>query len=76
MRMGVWSPQIPTYKHRPAHNHRQKHKLMYINVSIYTHQHTPKMRTITCMRYGEVWRGGGLGSSTIFNQFNEPYAPS
>ena len=22
------------------------------------------------------WRGGGLGSSTIFKKFNEPYAPS
>jgi len=23
-----------------------------------------------------IWRGGGLGSSTIFKKFNEPYAPS
>jgi len=23
-----------------------------------------------------AWRGGGLGSSTIFKKFNEPYAPS
>jgi len=23
-----------------------------------------------------LWRGGGLGSSTIFKKFNEPYAPS
>ena len=22
------------------------------------------------------WRGGGLGSSTIFKKFNETYAPS
>ena len=25
---------------------------------------------------GSRWRGGGLGSSTIFKKFNEPYAPS
>ena len=24
----------------------------------------------------DCWRGGGLGSSTIFKKFNEPYAPS
>ena len=23
-----------------------------------------------------TWRDGGLGSSTIFKKFNEPYAPS
>ena len=23
-----------------------------------------------------IWRGGGLGSSTIFKKFKEPYAPS
>jgi len=26
--------------------------------------------------YHPMWRGGGLGSSTIFKKFNEPYAPS
>ena len=31
------------------------------------------------LKQGRVWiqrRGGGLGSSTIFKKFNEPYAPS
>ena len=26
--------------------------------------------------YAHTWRGGGLGSSTIFKKFNETYAPS
>ena len=30
----------------------------------------------TCMILHIVVRGGGLGSSTIFKKFNEPYAPS
>ena len=29
-----------------------------------------------CARYAVLCRGGGLGSSTIFKKFNEPYAPS
>ena len=28
------------------------------------------------IKAGGIWRGGGLGSSTIFKKFNEPYAPS
>jgi len=28
------------------------------------------------MSVNETPRGGGLGSSTIFKKFNEPYAPS
>jgi len=28
------------------------------------------------MDSSHIWRGGGLGSSTIFKKFNEPYAPS
>ena len=46
-----------------------RHKLyIYIYIYIYIYTFDAGRRC--------VWRGGGLGSSTIFKKLNEPYAPS
>jgi len=51
------------FQENPFEDTYALHYLMYIHE---THL------SFTCMRQ----RGGGLGSSTIFKKFNEPYAPS
>jgi len=52
------------YKYIYTHTH------IYIYIYIYIHISSP-LNILYITR-----RGGGLGSSTIFKKFNEPYAPS
>jgi len=53
--------------------------LMYMRTNTDTDTDTDThAQTHCCTNYcfSEWRRGGGLGSSTIFKKFNEPYAPS
>ena len=59
--------------------------MYYIYIQLYwihLHQYYPTFaRSFTALNQPKVAvyatrRGGGLGSSTIFKKFNEPYAPS
>jgi len=46
-------------------------------VCMHAQKHTQYKNTHNIRSYQYPWRrGGGLGSSTIFKKFNEPYAPS
>ena len=47
------------------------HESCRVHTCIVSHMYANKARVTIIKR-----RGGGLGSSTIFKKFNEPYAPS
>ena len=48
----------------------------YEESAAFSHKPATRVCTILWRIYNSVRRGGGLGSSTIFKKFHEPYAPS
>jgi len=71
---------VHTHAHARTCTDAQTHSLSlsvyYIHIYTLTHARTHTYTRSQDFQECFTWRGGGLGSSTIFKKFNEPYAPS